>query len=207
MSDNEQAPKYAGKFDTIEQLEEGYKNSAKVYQENENLKKQLEGYNAPDDYLKPANVDVSEAEIEDIKAIAKNSNLTQAQFEKLVQETQVRSQRRIKSLEEKRKAIGDEQYSVMQDYVSKYYPPEVADTILNKLVVDDKARAAALSHRDKALNTAVPGMNKINPASYRIEYDDVLKARTAHEGNRGSINLRNKYINLLAAYTSQNKDA
>ena len=48
---------YAGKFKTVEELEAGYNNAAKVYQDNADLQKKYEeaqnALKAPDDYQIP----------------------------------------------------------------------------------------------------------------------------------------------------------
>lgn len=206
MSAEGEAKKFAGKFDTVEQLEEGYKNSAKVYQENEALKKQLDDHQAPKDYLKPSNVALDDKEFEDVRLIAQGSNLSQLQFEKLALETHARNQRRIQDIDAKTKSIGEESLNVLKDYVSKNFPAEVVETVLQKLITDDKARAAALSHREQVLSNNAPGIGSSSPTAYqRVTNEDIEKARTAESKARGNakIEARDRYLKLLSIYKNQ----
>lgn len=204
MSEEKSEKMYAGKFPTVEALEEGYKNSAKVYQENELLKKQLEDYKAPNEYLKPSNVAIDDKEFEDIRIIAKNSNLTQTQFEKLAMETHARNQRRIQDIDAKTKAIGEENLNVLKDYVAKNFPAEMAETVLNKLITDEKARSAALHHREQILSNSAPGIGSSPPANYHsVTHEDVVKARDAANKMQGNAKLRDTYLRLLKIYNSQ----
>lgn len=205
MADEEKGEKlYAGKFPTVEALEEGYKNSAKVYQENEALKKQLDDYKAPNEYLKPSNVAIDDKEFEDIRVLAKNSHLTQVQFERLAMETHARNQRRIQDIDAKTKAIGEENLNVLKDYVGKNFPGEMAETVLNKLIMDDNARAAALSHREKILANLAPGIGSSPPIGYHaVTHEDVVKARDAANKMQGNAKLRDTYLRLLKIYNSQ----
>ena len=83
---------YAGKFRTVEELEDGYKNSAKVYQERETLRKEFEELEKiPDDYNTPTGVTLHEADLAEAKRIAKESGMTQAQYEKFVKQTEAKS--------------------------------------------------------------------------------------------------------------------
>ena len=75
---------YAGKFKTVEELEVGYNNAAKVYQDNEDLKKKYdESTHVPDDYQIPSNATLHDNDMLQLKQAAKESGLTQAQFERL----------------------------------------------------------------------------------------------------------------------------
>lgn len=204
MSEDSNAEKklFANKFETVEQLEEGYNNAAKVYQENEKLRKQLDEWKTPDEYFKPSNMAIDDKEFDDIRIIAKNANLNQQQFEKLAIETHARNQRRIRDYEEKSKAIGEENLNVLKDYVAKAFPAEMAETALQKIVTDEHARAAAYRHREKLLSSVVPGIgqgsegNGINP----IKWDDVVAARDAHLKAPGNMRLRDEYLRINTAY-------
>jgi hypothetical protein len=199
--------KYAGKFDTVEQLEEGYKNSAKVFQENENLKKQLETFTkAPDDYLRPDGVELQDNDLDEVKRLAKSAGLTQEHFNRLAKDWSARKQSKKQAFEEKIKALGEENLNVLKDYVAKHYPEKVADAVLDKLIKDDSAREAALKHREQLLNSTTPGLSKVNGGyGYSVTYNDVLKAREAHQSNKSNMKLRDNYLRLTAEYAKQQK--
>ena len=85
MTDGVSDRLYAGKFKTVEELEAGYNNSAKVFQENEEVKRRLEeSTKVPDDYQTPSDVQLHDNDIAQLKNAAKSSGLTQAQFDKLI---------------------------------------------------------------------------------------------------------------------------
>ena len=62
---------YAGKFKTVEELEAGYNNAAKVYQDNADLQKKYEeaqnALKAPDDYQIPQGIELHDNDIRDLK--------------------------------------------------------------------------------------------------------------------------------------------
>lgn len=134
--------------------------------------------------------------------------MTQTQFEKLLHKTYYKTIKQKENLENKVKALGEEEVNLLKDYVNKQFSDqaeEVKVTLLEKYIMDDKARTVALNHRNKILNTAIPGISQINPASYAVNYEDVLKAREAANKNPSNRRLQEKYINLTAAYSNQNK--
>lgn len=198
---------YAGKFKSIEELEAGYKNSAKVYQENEELKKQLENYKTPEDYDVPTNIELKQ--INEIKTMAKNAGLTQQQFEKLVMDTDALNRRAAEAhkqmFEEKVKAIGDENLNLLKDYVSKSFPEAARDEVLRKFILDDNARSQALRDRESRISNSIPGISNITAAAYSVTYDDVLKAREASLKNPGNQRLRENYLKLMSANAAQKR--
>jgi hypothetical protein len=190
----------------VEELEAGYKNAAKVYQENENLKKQIESLaKAPEEYVIAKDMRLAEDDLNAIKDMAKNASLTQSQFEALALEHESRAVAKQKAREQAFKEVGEENLNVLKDYVAKSYPEKVAESVLEKLVLDKEAREAALAHRQQLLNSAVPGMNKTSYANYQIEYEDVLKARDESQKSPHLVKLRDRYLNLMAQYANQRK--
>lgn len=195
---------YAGKFKTVEDLEAGYKNSAVVYDENEKLKKRVEELTAaPQDYINPADVELDENRIIDIKARAKEAGMTQAQYEKFLRGDKSRVEKHKENYENSKKEVGEETLNILKDYVNKNYPKEIGDNMLNTFIQNKEARAAALAHRQQLLNNQVPGMNKVSMGGYRITQDDINKAYAAKEKNKGDMKARQHYINLLTAKSQQ----
>lgn len=198
---------YAGKFKTVEELETGYTNAAKVYQENETLKKQVtDATKVPDDYSTPTGVALHEADLAETKRLAKESGMTQAQYEKFVKQTEAKSRSQHETFEAAKKEIGADQLNILQDYVKKAYPEKLHDAVLKTLIKDKDARAAALEHRQKLLNNRVPGMETPGAGyDHDVTYDDVLKAREAHQKNKGDMKLRKRYLDMTARYAHAKK--
>lgn len=195
---------YAGKFKTIEELESGYKNAAGVYNENETLKKKVEDLsNVPIDYINPSDVELEEARITDIKTRAKEAGLTQAQYEKFVRSDKARVEQHKLNFENAKKEVGEETMNILKDYVSKNYPKEIQDNMLNTFIGNKGARQAALSHRDQILSNRVPGMDKQAAPGYTVTKSDVEKAYQAKEKNNSDIKARDHYLNILGAYSAQ----
>ena len=95
---------YAGKFKTVEELEAGYNNAAKVYQENDDLKnKYTQATSIPDDYQVPADVTLHDNDVAELKQAAKESGLTQAQFEKLAAKQNSSVRAKVESFENSKK--------------------------------------------------------------------------------------------------------
>lgn len=210
LTNNEEAPKlYAGKFKTIEELEAGYNNSAKVYQENETLKKQLETTSkVPDQYMTPSDVSLDEHELQEIVELAKQSELSQAHFDKLARTAQHKKQLSSQKFEQARSAIDDAQFAVLEDYVKKHYPEKLHDEMIKKIVIDKDTRQAAIQHRERLLNSSTPGMMSRPPhTGYKVTKEDLLKAAKEADSARGAdkIKLQQKHINLTKQYTEQQK--
>lgn len=200
--------KYAGKFETVEDLEEGYKNSAKVYQENENLKRELDKYKAPDMYLKPK-VDLDDETIGEIESIARSANMTQSQYDTLVMQTQDKVDKHKAYKESKIKAVSEEDRNLLRDYVDKNYSGETDDvknTVYEKYMLDDSSRKAALEHRQRLLSNSIPGINSVSSVSYHVEYNDVLKAREKYQSNTSDLKLKDRYLKTLQEYNNQSNN-
>jgi hypothetical protein len=198
---------YAGKFKTVEELENGYKNAAGVFNENETLKKKLSEFTSvPEDYQRPMDVELPDDYIQDIKTLAKNAGLTQTQFEKLARESKERTEAQKVKFNEAQKELGEDNLNILKDYVKKYYPEKVGDAILKTLITDKEARAAAMAHRQVLLNNTVPGVGAVTVGGYRVTREDVLKQRAELQKRPHDLKARDKYINLMSQYADQ-KDA
>jgi hypothetical protein len=198
-SQNEGETLYAGKFKTVAELEAGYKNSLPVFQENQTLKAKLDEVSkVPDDYMTPADVALHDDDLADVKRIAKNSELTQAQFDKLARETYAKGKGKLDAFENAKKDLGADTLNMLQDYVKKYYPEKIGDSVLKKLIMEKDAREIALQHRNTLLNSKVPGVGDINPGAYAVTQKDVMKAREDMLQSRGKarVEAQKKYISL-----------
>lgn len=195
---------YAGKFKSVEDLEAGYKNAAKVFDENQQLKSQLETITkVPDDYMHPADVELDQNRLADIKARAKEAGMTQAQYEKFVKSDKDRLEKMKSHFEEAKKALGEDKLNLLNDFIAKAYPKEIADGVLKSAVTNKAARDAILQQREHALNNRVPGMDRVaTPTHYSISDDDIKKAYIQKE-KTGSIRDIERYMNLLTQKASQ----
>lgn len=209
MSDDQKKEEklYAGKFKTVEELEAGYKNSLPTFQENETLKKKLEEISTiPDNYINPSDIDMDSGRLIDIQARAKESGMTQAQYEKFVRSDKDRLERNKQNFENSKKEVGDETINILKDYVNKNYPKELQENMINTFIGNKEARQSALNHRQQLLNNQVPGMNKTAPSiSYRVTDTDVRKAYDAKEKNRGDTKARVHYLKLIEAKALQDR--
>ena len=191
---------YAGKFKTVEELEAGYNNSAKVYQENEDLKKRFEETTkVPEDYQVPESVNLHDNDIAKLKQAAKNSGLTQAQFEKLAIAQTQSVQSQVESFENAKKEVGSDTLNLLQDFLNKTYPDKVAEKMLKEAIKDKDLRSQILDQRTKMLNSSVPGSNKISVGSYNnVTHEDVRKQRDIMMKSRGKarVEAQKRYIAL-----------
>lgn len=208
-SENPNEKMYAGKFKSVEELEEGYKSSAKVFQENQDLKKKLDELSSvPDDYMTPKEVGLNEDSLKEIKAVAKNSGLTQVQYEKLARETFSRVSHNVAAFETAKKEVGADNINLMQDYLKKTYGEKAADVILEKAITDKSLRDDILAQRTKSLNSTAPGVGGVAPYDHQVTQKDVLAAREEMNNARGKarVELQRKYISLSNRLAHQ-KDA
>ena len=195
---------YAGKFKTVEELEAGYKNSAVIYDENQNLKNKVsELTTTPEVYLNPADIELDQSRVADIQARAKETGMTQAQYEKFVRSDKARVEQNNKNFENMKKEVGDETINILTDYVNKNYPKELQDNMIKTFIVNKDARAAALNHRQQILNNQVPGMNRPAQPNYNVTEKDVSTAYANKEKNPHDLKARQAYLNVLAARANQ----
>lgn len=201
---------YAGKFKTVEELEAGYKNSLPVFQENQTLKAKLdEVTKLPDEYTPPADISLHESDLEEVKRLAKESGLTQAQFEKLALQQNAKAKAKHEAFEKAKHELGADTLNTLQDYVKKYYPEKIGDSVLKKLIMEKDAREIALQHRNSVLNSKVPGISDINPGRYAVTREDLMKARDLMEKSRGKarVDAQRKYVSLSHQFAHQEKGA
>ena len=191
---------WAGKYKSVEDLEEAYKHSAKVFNENEELKKRYEqATTVPEAYTAPDGISLRENELHEINQIAKSAGLTQAQYEKTAREMEGRIKAQREGFERARSEIGNERLVILEDYVKKTFPESLQQPVINHIIKDKKAMDDALKHRDSLLNSTVPGMDKAGagaPKSYDGQ-SEVAKAAEEYRRNPTQAN-RNKYINIAA---------
>ncbi|HSS97000.1 MAG TPA: hypothetical protein VLK33_08220 [Terriglobales bacterium] len=212
MSESNQGEQlYAGKYKTVGELEEGYKNAAKIFQENDDLKKKFEEVTkVPDAYNVPADLTLHESDLEAVRNEAKNSGLTQAQFEKLARERNARSASKAQSFEEAKKALGADNTNVLQDFLKKSYPDKAAEVLLKQAIVNKEVREQILEQRNKALNSTVPGGgNATGYGNHTVTEKDVLKAREEMTNSRGRarVEAQSRYIALQRHRAHQKQQA
>ena len=178
---------YAGKFKTVEELEAGYNNAAKVYQENDDLKNKYDAVTkVPDVYAVPQGIELHENDIEELKQSSKNSGLTQAQFDRLALAQNDKVKGKVQSFENAKKEIGADNLNLLQDFISKTYPEKAGAALLKEAIKNKEVRDAILTQRTQVLNSSVPGVNKVFSSGYNeVTHEDVIKAREVMTKSRG----------------------
>jgi hypothetical protein len=198
MTDGNQDKLYAGKFKTVEELEAGYNNAAKVYQENDDLKSKFtQATSIPDDYQVPADVTLHDNDVAELKQAAKESGLTQAQFEKLAAKQNSSVRAKVESFENSKKEIGVDNLNLLQDFLTKTYPDKVAEKMLKEAIKDKDLRAQILEQRTKTLNSSVPGVGRVSSGNYNaVTHEDVIKSREVMLKSRGKarVEAQKRYI-------------
>lgn len=200
---------YAGKFKTIEELEAGYNNAAKVYQDNEDLKRKYdETIKVPDDYQVPSEVRLHDDDVAQLKQTAKNSGLTQSQFEKLALAQTSAVQSKLDSFENAKKEVGADNINLLQDFINKSYPAKVAEKMLKEAIKDKDLRAELMEQRTKMLNSSIPGSNKVTVGNYNnVTHEDVRKQRDIMMKSRGKarVEAQKRYVALNAQLAHANE--
>ncbi len=197
---------YAGKFKTVEELENGYNASLPTFQENENLKKRLdEVTKVPDVYLKPEGIDLDEARLKNLEARAKESGMTQAQYNKFLASEKAALDSRKSNFENAKKEVGEQNINLITDYVKKNYPEALHEQMINTFIANKAAREAAFQHREQLIKNPLPGFGSSTPARYTVSDDDIKKAMAEKDKNPGDMKARQRYMTLLAARAEQQK--
>ena len=192
----EETPKlYAGKYNSVDELEKAYKNSAKVFNENKALQEKLKNYQVPESYQLPG-VTLPETVLQEVQALAKIAGLNQEQFNKTLFAMSEQQKQYQTTLDDKKKTLGDK-LNVVQDYVTKTYPTSLQHTILNTLLGDENAMTEALKHRDHLLNSQVPGLSnqQANWSDPDEGQQEMLKIAKEYEKDPSDKN-RKRYINV-----------
>lgn len=152
-----------GKYKSPEDLENGYVSKDREYtklsNEHSELKKQFaEVATIPEIYSVPEGIaSIPAAELASIKQMAKAAKLSQVHFEGIVREAEAERRAANDKVENVKKTLGDANVNVLSDYVKKYYPEPLQQTIFNHLLTDESARSAAMSDRERRLDNKIPG--------------------------------------------------
>lgn len=199
---NEEGGKlWAGKYTTPEEMETAIKakdtEASKLLDTNRKLQQKIENSSvAPDHYDVPSEAS-SLADLESLKRMAKSANLTQDTFNKLALERLNESKVEASKLDDAKKAIGDSDLILLNDYVKKNYPEAAQDKMLNEFLLNPAARAQAMAHRNKTLSSRTPGMDNANAGGQDTKYDgqeEVKKAAENFMKNKNSKAAREKLI-------------
>lgn len=187
---------YAGKYQSVEELEKAYKNSAKVFNENKELQEKLKSFAAPENYSLPESLSLPEQEIQGLQSLAKSADLNQEQFNKTLSAMTQLQQQNQSQIEERKKILGDK-LNIIEDYVTKTYPSTLHSTILNTLIGDETAMSEALKHREETLNTQVPGLSNQRGSFSDPEDAREALAKIANEYRKNPTEKnRKRYINI-----------
>lgn len=158
-NDSGEPKKYAGKFDTVEDLEKAYNEVGQTLRENATLKNEITQLRSvPDEYSLPDNILLQADDLNDLKKIARNSNLSQEHFQKMAEQMSERAKANQEKFDNRKKEVGEEKLNVLQDFIKKQYPQNVQDAIINKCIEDNEAMSQILNQRDKLLNSKAPGI-------------------------------------------------
>lgn len=200
---------WAGKFKTPEDLEEGYKNSAKVFNEKKELEEKIKSLTfIPDIYESPEGILLRSDQLTEIKSIAKNARLTQEQFNATAKEMADRIQYQVKIIEEEKQALGDEKVNVLRDYVKRTTKIEkLHDILLNILIKDKDAMNEALKHRDELLNSQIPGLGQGNiTMEQKYEGEKELLEAVKKADQTGRSEDKNRVIRLAKEVAEARKE-
>jgi len=197
---------WAGKYKTAEDMETALlsqnKEVYKLLDEKKLLAAKIQENLVPESYKVPDGLDHIKGEIDDLKAMARASGLTQDLFVKMISEINTKRIVEYDRFLESKKALGEANVTVLDDYVKKNYPESLHQTILNKLITEPDARKQAMDDRDKRLNSRVSGMDSGNPGSGITKdsrYDgeqELAKLAEEYERNPSNTKIKDKLINL-----------
>jgi hypothetical protein len=167
---------YAGKFKSVEDLENGYKQSLPLYQKNQELESQIKQHTyVPEDYKLPENVKMRDTQINELKKLAKNAGLNEDQFSRAALSVNDNIQNQMKAFEERQKSVGEEKMNLTKSFVDKRFEgfsDDFKTNVLNQIIMDDNTMNDALRQREQDLNTAVPGSGRTSTTTYSSQYDD-----------------------------------
>lgn len=205
--------KWGGKFDNPKQLEEHYnKLQGTVGRENAQLKKELESLKVvPEKYQVPDDIAfTSSEEIEFIDKLARNSQLNQTSYDKLLREYENDAKQSYVDRELKKKEIGEDNINLITDFVQELFPVSLQSTVLNQAIRSKDVMTDLLSLRDKALNSSTPGMSTAQSGSTSATETGLVtdkEVRQAYENMRKYPNkpeYKQHYFDVNAKLAVQN---
>lgn len=202
--DNNEPPKlYANKYKSIEDLENGYKNSTKQYLEVETKLKAKEAeYSVPEDYSIPEGISISDDDIKLNKSIAKKAGLSQRQFEEVIKNVNDLSKSHHESVEkaraDARAKLNADELKLCEKFIEENYPTNVAKSLLNDIVQEDVFNFVKAERARKVDNKA-PGINVGDAAPVQKGFDQ----KALEEAHRktiqypGNKKFEQEYIGLI----------
>jgi len=205
-----QEPKlYANKFDTIEKLENGYKESLGVHIKNKELEEKLSQLTAvPEKYTLPDNIKLDEISSTELASVAKNIGLTQKQFETAAQKRYSDNLDAENQFNERKASVGEDKINLINTYIKDNFSSvseSIRADLFTKLISDDSSLQNVLKDRDARLSSSVPGMGDSAP-NQKVDLD-VLIREAAMENSRSPNNLskRARYIELCNQKAERSK--
>lgn len=197
---------FAGKFKNAEELENGYKNlesftnkrqSELLNEKNELAKKLSEVSSVPEEYVVPADITLDENEKNEIKELAKKTDLPQNSFEKLIKEAASRKQAEINHTQQLRQQIGEEKINHMAEFLNKKYTPEVANMVLQNALKNVNQFNQLETERQASLNSSVPGIDKTGATPSSSTFDQRKEAFRLTQKYPNDEKHQLNYINML----------
>jgi len=154
---------YAGKFKSVEDLEHGYKQNSGLYQRNKELEAEIQKLKSvPDDYSVPKDVALRDAQVNELKMIAKRAGLNEDQFAGAAQALNENASQQLNAFAERKESLGEEKLNLLKGFVEKNFngfDNNFRETMFNQIIRDDKTMSDAMQQREQQLNSQVPGMS------------------------------------------------
>lgn len=192
---------YAGKFNTTEELEAGYKNleafSTKKSQEASEFKAKLDTFTAPETYTVPADLIVPDETKNMLLEVAKESHLTQSQFESSLRKiatvsagTKSKIEAEAKKKEEERNArlaaFDKGELDSTTRFIQEKFPKQVADSIFQN--IDNPEVFSKMKEVKQIMtNNQVPGVSGSEPSGNPDLYNHMSVIKNEYEANEKAI--------------------
>lgn len=201
--------KFAGKYNTLEDVISSLKSAGGMFDKNRQLEEQLASYKVPDDYQIPEDLThLSEEDINELKTLAKESELSQAHFERYLRKQDKRVGDRLSEYERTKAEIGEDNLTKANDFIAKHYPEELHEHMKEAFISDPKVRNRILQERDKSLNSSIPALASIAPAAGPVTDKDILEARAEIAKAINAVEqsaAERKYLSLIQQQHEQRK--
>ena len=199
----EAAKLYAGKFKSVEELENGYKQSLPLYQKNKELEDKLKQREyIPDDYSVPESVAMRDTQINELKKLAKSAGLNDEQFSRPAISVNENIKNQMQAFEARQESIGEEKINLAKSFVDNKFSgfsDDFRSNMINQIIMDDNTMNDALRLREQDLNSSVPGSSRTtgSPAKTDQMQDaraELLDLAQQTEMRPNDMHLRKKYI-------------
>ena len=199
---------YAGKYHSVEALEEGYKNATKLI--NDVKREKDEVTKVPEQYEAPEGFDGLPDDVKGkLTGWAKDAGLTQQHFAKMatnyIADTKSAQEAIDAQAQEALSVLGEnasDKLSNIEQYAKANYSEAAANKLLQLAKTDKDVMSHLVEQREKSIGGSAPGLTSYS-APQPITKADITKAHEEYKLNPYDPEVQQKWVDINTRYAKQ----